>query len=168
MNPQARKECLVIEELPEETLIYDQERHKAHCLNQTAAFVWGRCDGHTSVAALAKALEDELGIPAGGETVRLALDRLGRAHLLEQREPAGAGSPRYSRRHVVRTLAKLGFAVPMVVSIVSPLSAQAASCITQAQCVSLSPPFCGGKQICNQPTKCCVQQGNKCKKKNCP
>ena len=168
MNPQARKDRLVIEELPEETLIYDQERHKAHCLNQTAAFVWGRCDGHTSVAALAKALEDELGIPAGGETVRLALDRLGRAHLLEQREPAGAGSPRYSRRHVVRTLAKLGFAVPMVVSIVSPLSAQAASCITQAQCVGLSPPFCGGQPICTQQTKCCLAMGNKCKKKTCP
>ncbi len=63
MNPQARKDRLVIEELPEETLIYDQERHKAHCLNQTAAFVWGRCDGRTSVDGLAKALEDELGIP---------------------------------------------------------------------------------------------------------
>ncbi len=168
MNPQARKDRLVIEELPEETLIYDQERHKAHCLNRTAAFVWGRCDGQPSVAGLAKALADELGIPAGGETVRLALDRLGRAHLLEQRESAGTGTPRYSRRHVVRTLAKLGFAVPMVVSIVSPRSAQAASCITQAQCVALSPPFCGGQTICNQPTKCCLQMGNKCKKKNCP
>ncbi len=168
MNPQARKDRLVIEELPEETLIYDQERHKAHCLNQTAAFVWGRCDGRTSVDGLAKALEDELGIPAGGETVRLALDRLGRAHLLEQRERPERGSPRYSRRHVVRTLAKLGFAVPMVVSIVSPLSAQAASCITQAQCIALSPPFCGGLPICTQQTKCCLQQGIQCKKGDCP
>ena len=168
MNPQARKDRLVIEELPEETLIYDEERHKAHCLNRTAAFVWSRCDGHTSVAGLAKALEDELGIPAGGETVRLALDRLGRAHLLEQQERAESGSPRYSRRHVVRTLAKLGFAVPMVVSIVSPRSAQAASCLTQAQCVALSPPFCTGKAICNAPGKCCVRQGTKCKKRNCP
>ncbi len=168
MNPQARKDRLVIEELPEETLIYDQERHKAHCLNQSAAFVCSRCDGQTSVAGLAKALEDELGIPAAGETVRLALDRLGRAHLLEQRERAERGSSRYSRRRVVKTLAKLGFAVPMVISIVSPLSAQVASCITQAQCVSLLPAFCGGLPICTQQAKCCLQHNGKCKKRNCP
>ena len=85
MNPHARTESLLVEELSEETLVYDEERHKAHCLNPTAAFVWHHCDGQTSVSELARLLEDELGIPANEEVVWLALDRLERVHLLEER-----------------------------------------------------------------------------------
>jgi hypothetical protein len=43
--PQARTEGLTVRELAEETLVYDKERHKAHCLNRTAACVWKHCDG---------------------------------------------------------------------------------------------------------------------------
>ncbi len=48
--PIARKEGLVIQEMPEEVLVYDLDTNKAHCLNQTAAFVWKSCDGRNSVA----------------------------------------------------------------------------------------------------------------------
>ena len=47
--PRARKEGLVVQDMPDELLVYDVDRHKAHCLNQTAALVWKRCDGKTSV-----------------------------------------------------------------------------------------------------------------------
>ena len=50
--PVARKENLVIQEMPEEVLVYDMDTNKAHCLNRTAAFVWKSCDGKNSVAPI--------------------------------------------------------------------------------------------------------------------
>ena len=167
MNPHARRESLLVEELSDETLVYDLERHKAHCLNQTAAFVWRRCDGRTSVSELASLLEDELGMPGSEEVVWLALDRLERVHLLQRRGEHGTETPRYSRRQLVRRLGQIGIALPMIVSIVSPLAAAAVSCVTAAECKALSPPFCGGTPICNTPGKCCKRTGNKCKSRNC-
>jgi len=54
MKPRARKDDLLIQDLPEETLVYDVVRHRAHCLNRTAALVWRHCDGKTSVEKLAR------------------------------------------------------------------------------------------------------------------
>jgi hypothetical protein len=45
MFPRARAENLTVRVLGDETLVYDQERHKAHCLNATAALVWRHCNG---------------------------------------------------------------------------------------------------------------------------
>src|SRR2546423_15689116 len=42
--PRARDARLVIQELPDELLVYDLERHRAHSLNRTAALVWRHCD----------------------------------------------------------------------------------------------------------------------------
>ena len=60
--PNARKENLVIEELPGEVLVYDLNLHKAHCLNQTAALVWERCDGQTSVKQMVEILRTSLAL----------------------------------------------------------------------------------------------------------
>ena len=84
LMPRARQDELVVEELQDETLVYDLKRHKACCLNRTAALVWGRCDGQTSVAEVAALLKKELEIPADEAVVWMALDRLGRAHLLSE------------------------------------------------------------------------------------
>jgi hypothetical protein len=59
LTPLAREEGLVIQELPGELLIYDLNNHKAHCLNQTAAFIWKHCDGMTTVCEMAARLEKE-------------------------------------------------------------------------------------------------------------
>lgn len=61
--PVARKDRLVIEEVPGETLIYDLETHKAHSLNLTAALVWKHCDGEQTVEQVAFRMEEELGMP---------------------------------------------------------------------------------------------------------
>ena len=74
--PAARQAGLVVRELPGETLVYDLENNKAHCLNGTAALVWRRCDGQTTVAELAQTLHEELGLPADEVPVRLALEQL--------------------------------------------------------------------------------------------
>jgi hypothetical protein len=55
--PQARRSQLVIKELASETLVYDESKHRAHCLNQAAAFVWKHCDGCRSISTLARLME---------------------------------------------------------------------------------------------------------------
>jgi len=148
MYPKARQNKLLVEELSDETLVYDLKRHKAHCLNQTAVLVWNRCDGKTPLAQLARQLEDELGTSASEETVRLALDRLEQAHLLEEREGGHTVIPDLSRRQLVRKLGRMGVAVPVVLSIVTPAAAQATG-ITPGQC-NQDPRANVGKCCTNQ------------------
>ena len=81
--PEARKEGLVVQHLSDEVLVYDQQRHKAHCLNETAALIWMRCDGKTTVASMAQELSKQTGTRVGEEVVWLALDQLGRSRLLQ-------------------------------------------------------------------------------------
>ena len=61
--PKARQEQLIVKELPDELLIYDLKRDKAHCLNETAALVWKNCDGHKTVDQLRELMEDNAGSP---------------------------------------------------------------------------------------------------------
>jgi len=127
--PTARRERLVVQELPEETLIYDLDRDKAHCLNQTAAFVWKQCDGRTTPAELRQRLEQTFGPGMDEAMVWLALDQLEKFDLLQERIQRPAGMQRPSRRAVVRSM---GFAalvaVPLITSIVAPSVHAVSSC----------------------------------------
>jgi hypothetical protein len=126
--------------MPDEVLVYDLKRHKAHCLNQTAAMVWKYCDGQRTVADIAKLMQKDLHTPVDEEAVWFAVDRLGKAHLLEERLSPPAGSSRLSRRDAIRRLG-LGaaLAVPVVMSIVAPTAVSAASCVADGQGTN-----CGG------------------------
>ena len=84
-DPRARKDHLVVKEMPDEVLIYDLQNDKAHCLNHTAALVWNYCDGRTSVATMTGRLKRELDIPVDERVVWLALDQLSRNNLLEEK-----------------------------------------------------------------------------------
>jgi hypothetical protein len=131
VHPQARHDDVLVEELDGETLVYDLRRHKAHCLNPTAAFVWRRCDGHTSVAEIAALLPGALSVPAEEALVWLALQRLEQLQLL--RAPVLAQAPAgalISRRMMLRRLGVAGGAalvLPVVTSITVPTPAMAAS-----------------------------------------
>jgi hypothetical protein len=133
MRPLVRRNRLLIRELPGELLVYDQERHEAHCLNLTAASVFRLADGTRTVADLALVLAPESEPEAGVSLVTLALGQLGEAGLLDG-TPVAAG---LSRREVVRRggLAA-AFLLPTVASVVAPTPAEAA-----ATCVS----SCSGK-----------------------
>ncbi len=175
LMPRARLDELVVEELPDETLVYDLKRHKAHCLNRTSALAWRRCDGRTTVAEVAVLLETELKIPADEAVVWMALDRLGRAHLLKEQATLPADRAQYSRREVLRTLrqvAGISLLLPVIETIVAPhAAAQQSDCVTPGQCEGqLVPPQCYNQQICNKPTECCGPEGNppNCKKHSCP
>ena len=126
MKPRARTQGLVLTELPDELLVYDLERHRAHCLNPTAALVFKHCDGRRSVAQIARILRRELDVdaPADESLVWLSLDRLERARLLEEREAAPAAP---SRRELVRRLALVAATLPVVATILAPTPAEAAA-----------------------------------------
>jgi hypothetical protein len=132
MKPRARKQGLVLKELPDEMLVYDLEHHRAHCLNRTAALVFKQCDGSKGVGELAEFFRNELGAPADEKLVWLALEQLGRADLLQERLRAPSRVGPHSRRELIRRMG-LGLAalLPLVTSIVAPTPAEAsATCVT--------------------------------------
>lgn len=144
--PHARKEGLVVKQMPDEVLVYDLDRFEAHCLNQTAAVVWKHCDGRTTVTEMARILEKETGTPVGEEVVLFTLYQLGKVHLLNGRIVRPAGAPAFSRRQV---LGKLGAAallsVPLILSIPVPTAAVSSTlpCIPEDQCNGLEPSVGG-------------------------
>jgi hypothetical protein len=144
--PEARVEDLVVQELSDEVLVYDRKRQKAHCLNKTAALVWKQCDGKTSVAQMARTLEIELKAPAEEEIVLLALDELGKGHLLNKR--IRLSQTGLSRREVMRRIGiAAAVALPAVTSIIAPTAAHAATCKNSGQPCSTSAECCSG--ACN-------------------
>lgn len=145
-NPLARRDGLVVQELPDEVLIYDRDRDKAHCLNQTAALVWKYCDGRTSTSAIARRLERELNVEAIDEKiVWFALRELSKDHLLEDEVAPPAMLAGMTRREMVRALGVAAVvAVPLVTSIVAPTPAQAATCLPTGAGCSSSAQCCSG------------------------
>lgn len=143
--PRARAEGLVVRDLEDEVLIYDLERHRAVCLNRAAALVWKHCDGETGVAALARLLRSEAGTPRAEDAVWLALARLGREGLLQERVHRPSGGPGLSRRELMRAV---GFAaaasLPVVTSILAPTAAQAASCLPSGAACTAPAECCSG------------------------
>jgi hypothetical protein len=149
MLPQRREEDLLVRSLSDETLVYDLKRDQAHCLNATAAAVWHRCDGRTSVAQLAAMLRRECNIGADENVVWLALRRLQKARLLQTRVDPPSNLPRRSRRELIRVLG-VAAAVPAVMTILAPEAIAQASDTCTGQ-----PPPCGGfmcpfMQPCNE------------------
>ena len=110
-------------ELPGELVVYDRERHQAHCLNAAAAVVFTRADGKRCVSDLARELREALGATYDEAWVRLALDRLDRAHLLE----AAAPPPSPRRRQLVKRGAVAAALLPAVSTLLVPTPAEAAN-----------------------------------------
>jgi hypothetical protein len=101
MLPDARHDKLLVQEVGDELVIYDLERDRAHRLNRSTALIWRRCDGQTTAEELATLLEMELSVPADERVVWLALDRLGKAHLLRERLTPPAEAVAISRREAI-------------------------------------------------------------------
>jgi hypothetical protein len=143
MQTHRRTQGLLIEELPEETVVYDTTRHEAHCLNRAATLVWHHCDGRTSPSEMAEILRKELDLPADETMVRLILEQLEELHLLLEERPAG--SVRSTRRNAAKQLALIGLS-SVVMTIAVPLPAAHAS------------TTCGG-MTCSGSTPCCCTRG---------
>jgi hypothetical protein len=128
MNPCARLEGIVTQNVGKELILYDRKTQKAHYLNETAAFVWRHCDGTKAVADLTRLLRTELASPEDQALVSLALDQLETGGLLQ----ASLSAPRVSRRDAIKRLKVLGIVtalIPVVSTIGAPPPAAAQSVI---------------------------------------
>jgi hypothetical protein len=162
--PHARKEKLTIRDLPDETLVYDLERHKAHCLNATAALVWKHCDGKTPLEKLAQILQEAQNVPAPEAAVSLALEQLNRRHLLEQTMEPISGPQRLSRREALKKVVATAVALPLVMTISAPLARVNASNVVVNACQSVSIPSGHIISTALDGTKC---PGGTCKDGKC-
>lgn len=155
--PLARREQLVIQELPDEVLVYDLERHKAHCLNETSALVWKHCDGQTTLPEMTRLLEKRLATPIDDDVVLLALNQLRRFHLLEEGSTAIA-TMKVSRRDLVRKYLPAALVLPVILSIAAPAAVHAASgCGTNGAPCTGGPGqgTCCAGFACNPGTNTC-------------
>jgi len=146
--PIARRDGLVIQETSDEVLVYDLTSNKAHCLNQTAAFVWKSCDGTNSITEIAKLFETEVETAVHEDLIWLAIDQLSEKNLLEKElEPNFAGR---SRREVIK---KIGLAtvvaLPLVASLTAPTSVLAAT-----SCACVAPGDCAAQAACASTVNC--------------
>jgi hypothetical protein len=167
MKPQSRRSGLLIRELPDELVVYDQQRHRAHCLNRTAAAVFRHADGTRTVADLARLLDPDAPAPAAEEMVTLALARLAEADLLEDAVAAAPSREGLTRREVAR---RVGIAaailLPAVATIVAPTPAEAAAtCATDCTGKIDGTPCCGGSSSCICPN--CVAPACACVSQTC-
>jgi len=155
--PLARTDALVIKELEDEVLVYDLQRHKAHCLNPTAASVWKRCDGKFAVTEMAHLLEKELKTPVKDEIVWLALQQLDKFHLLQQRGTVSSGGLGLSRRDLVRRIGISAALLPAIISITAPPAAQAQTCVADGKDCLTDGQCCSGRcrSFC-QPAQNCL------------
>lgn len=158
-HPRARKTRLIVRRLPDETLVYDSDRSRAHCLGPVAAAVWRQCDGRSSATRIASVVSKETGVEVGEAAVRVALDRLAEARLLEHPLPESGRS----RREWLKQAAMIGGLT--VVSITAPLSVEAATCVANCTSRPNTPPGnCGAIPCCPPATgRCCSQSaGQNC------
>ena len=119
--PKARKSQLVTRRVAGELLVYDRKSDRAHCLNPTAALIWAHCDGETTIAKVARLLQDEMKVPVGNEVVWFALEQLNKSDLLDGSyiKPAQI-EPLSRRRLVMRLGVAAAVTVPFIRSITAP------------------------------------------------
>jgi len=146
--PLARKDQLVIREIPNETLVYDERRDKAYCLNHTASLVWKNCDGNREPADIARQLTKELSVNVPEAFVQLAIQQLNRDNLLENHD-SSKKVIRIPRREVIRRIGlTTAIALPVVISLAIPTSATAASC------ACINPGGCAVQTLCPSTVNC--------------
>lgn len=147
--PRVRTEGIIVEDLGDEILVYDQMSARAHCLNGAAAQVWRASDGETGTDLLADRLD------LSHEEVTQAIAELDSSGLLDGL-PMTNGS---TRREFSSLAVKTGLGVAagsMVYSIVAP-TAMAAVSPSVSQCLFYSAQSCDGcTNICGC---CCCCQG---------
>jgi hypothetical protein len=153
-NPMARQNGLVVQEMPDEVLVYDLDTNKAHCLNGSAALVWKSCDGNNSVADIVKQFESNGNGKVTEDFVWLAIDQLNENGLLE-----GKVAPRFagqSRRQVLKTIGLASMvALPVIASLVAPqnaLGSVSCACTASNQCATMTG--CPSTVNCNASGVC--------------
>ncbi len=138
-----------------ETIVYNRETHRAHCLGPVASAVWRTRVAGAPLDEIPRRVELELGEPVDAVAVDLALRRLARAGLVDPRtaKRRGGDAPTghdlgAGRRDALRRVATLaGLAVASLV--VPTPEAAAATCTRQVG------------QTCTSSSECCPTQNGR-------
>lgn len=141
--PRSIQQHVSIQQVGSETLLYDERRHLAFCLNKSSSVLWRLANGQRDLQQLRAAAELELHTPLSQDFVLFALAQLRRDGLLEPAAaasipPAASTRPAISRRALLQKLgAGSALLLPAIAAIVAPTAAQAYNgCV---DCTSLSP-----------------------------
>jgi hypothetical protein len=155
--PRAREEGLIIKYLPEEVLVYDLAREKAHCLNPTAALVWKYCDGDKTARQIKDAMEKETQTAIDEQLVWLALEQLQAFDLIVGEIQRPAILKDMSRRELIRRIGVTAVAIPAIISIVAPSAQAQASCSSNNRpdgCPCTVPADCIAGHHCSPANIC--------------
>jgi len=132
--PRSIQDHFSIQQIGTETLVYDERRHKAFCLNETSSVIWRLADGKRTVTQISAAALLELKAPITEEVVLFAIDALRRDGLIEPSTSPVIAST-ISRRLALQRLGVAGaLLLPAITAIVAPTAAQAYS-----GCVDCTP-----------------------------
>jgi hypothetical protein len=135
-TPKARQNGVLVQPAGDELLLYDEQTHRAHCLDARAAQVWSLCDGQRTVPEIARAF----GQGAEGEAVvAWTLDALAEADLLETGQSVREA---LSRRRMLRNIGLA--AIPVVLAITAPHARAAVSTCSIAGQPCTVKPCCSG------------------------
>lgn len=139
--PMARFNDLVINDVDEGLLIYDEFSHTIHHLNAVSRDVWRASTGEATAADIAR--DTNLSV----DLVRVALAELNACDLLaEKRAPTDLPALR-SRRSFVRQAA-VASAIPAIVSVSAPIAARASSPGSTTMTCGLVVPGCSNFAVC--------------------
>ncbi len=142
-KPKARKKNIVVQELENETLVYDLNTKKAACLNDTSRMIWNYCNGKNGVAEIADLVSVETKSLVGTELVELCIEQLQQESLLDNKCYLTTSLTGLSRREAVKRIGlSVAIALPIVASIAVPSAVQAQSCRANGDagpCASTAP-----------------------------
>jgi hypothetical protein len=146
-TPVARRTGIVTKKLDNEMLVYDLDRHQAHCLNQNAALIWGYCDGVRTVSDLCSLLNTDQGTTAHQkeQMIWIALTELDKAGLLNEPIMKPETIKGLTRRQLIKAAGVAALvAIPVVGTMMAPTASEASTCLATGQpCIS-SADCCSG------------------------
>ncbi len=148
-HPKRRDEGLIVREVESEVIVYDLDRHEAHCLNPEAARLWGACDGARDGREILRHVYGDQPTPGHEAALLLGLQQLREKHLLDDSDADSEFEPvaHVNRRELLSRYGKVAavtVALPAVMSIVSPTPAEAASCLASGVTCTSSSECCSG------------------------
>jgi hypothetical protein len=124
-HPLARSERLLVENIDDETVIYDEDTKVAHALKPLAAAVFLYADGKNSIAEIAELSSYRLAMTVTEAQVDEAVAELDNCALLDAPELESTGG--VSRREALRRFGAVGVAAGAGTMLISSIAAPMAS-----------------------------------------
>lgn len=134
--PKLKDHNLVVQEFAKELLIYDLNKNKAYCLNETSAMIWQECDGANSILEISQKVSRKLKNEVSENIVWIAISQFKVDNLLDNNEQFTIPFDGLKRREIIKRIGISSIiALPIISSIVVPTATQAQSVACAFICV---------------------------------